>query len=565
MSRVGHGIGTATGLHVTAARPIAAPADVEVRVEPGICFDQGGRAVVVRSPQCARVGAWLAAAELAALANGQPSPLDVHRRPSGDVTLAVVASYAECLDGLVPLPGNPCGSDDEVTAPSRIRDSWNLELRWDPPPMAQWDGVRRLADLLLPVELQDGSPLGSDEDALAAHIRALAAGAPPAAVPLPAVPVLPRTGARAALDRLLTIWITEVRPTLLPSSITPAGDPAVLLSTVTVIPPEPFDPANPAIVTFTAPDDDGRPYLAPTQLIQELLQLGAGVTTVLTGSPIQQPAMAAPPVALATLSEVRQPRRVVLWPHLDLPLVLPPNLAVSRDGAAPVTFTTGAGPHPGTFVLRPPANAPLQDSELLAIELDLTAVRVRDAAAGTETAVDAWIAQQGVELLDRDGSTLELHYVTDAPAPQVIQNPTVTTVKPVRTLATATGGFDDNQQPYVELWWHVDKSPADDDERVKEITDAVQVLAEVEGAQTPARLPYQVNPVQHNVFQLLIDPNEWKDNGRSSRYLRVLVQLTGVPLSGLPDPLALLADVGAEGLDAQDKQLVLYARLPDRG
>ena len=121
-------------------------------------------------PGCA-LGAWIAAAELEASANEQPSPLQAHLRPSGDVTLYVVASYARVPRRLVPLPGNPCGSDDEVTAPSRIRDSWNLELRSAPPTMAQWDGVRALADLLLPVELRDDSLLTSDEDLLAEHIR----------------------------------------------------------------------------------------------------------------------------------------------------------------------------------------------------------------------------------------------------------------------------------------------------------------------------------------------------------------------------------------------------------
>lgn len=569
LARVGHGVGTATGLHVTTARPITAPTDVEVRIEPGVCFDQFGRAVVLRSAQCARIGAWLAAAELESTATQQPSPLQAHLRPSGDLTLAVVASYAECPDGLVPLPGTPCGTEDDVTAPSRIRDSWNLELRWQPPSMAQWDGVRALADLLLPVELIDGSPLTSDEDALAAHVRSLAAGAPPPSSPLPPVPVLPRASARAALDRLLTIWITEVRPTLQPDLVAPTGDPAVLLSTITVVPADPFDAATPAIVSFDEPDDDGRPYLAPTQLIQELVQMGAGVTTVLTGSPIQQPPdVDVPPLELATLSEVRQPtRRVVMWPHLSLPLVLPPVLPVSRNGGAPVAFTTSPGPGPGTFALLPPANAPLQDSETLSIRLDLTDVRVRDAAAGTETAVATWIAQQGIELLDREGSTLDLHYVTAAPAPQIIQNPTttVTTVKPVRTLATATGGFDKNQRPYVELWWHVDTSPDLDQERVQKISDAVIVFAEVEGAPTPVDIPYEVEPVQHNVFRLLLEPGRWKDNARSSCYLRVLAKLAGVPLTDVPDPLALLKAIDADGLDAQDDLLVLYARLPELG
>ena len=89
--------------------------------------------------------------------------------------------------------------------------------------------------------------------------------------------------------------------------ISPSGDPAVLLSTITVVPADPFDPANPVIVSFDGPDDDGGPYLAPTQLIQELVQMGAGVTTILAGSPISSPIEVpeVPPLELATISKVR--------------------------------------------------------------------------------------------------------------------------------------------------------------------------------------------------------------------------------------------------------------------
>jgi nicotinamidase-related amidase len=41
------------------------------------------------------------------------------------------------------------------------------------------------------------------------------------------------------------------------------------------------------------------------------------------------------------VTEVRAaPRRVVLWPHLALPLVLPATVPVRRNGGAPVAFTT---------------------------------------------------------------------------------------------------------------------------------------------------------------------------------------------------------------------------------
>ena len=133
----------------------------------------------------------------------------------------------------------------------------------------------------------------------------------------------------------------------------------------------------------------------------------------------------------------------MLWPHLDLPRGVPATLPVSRNGGTPVTFDAAPGPRPGTTALLPPAGAPLGDSEQLTIRLDLTVVRVRDTGAGTETALRTWLEQQGIELLDREGSTLELHFVTGAPPPQVVNNVTnnnITQVitKPVRTMAAAT-------------------------------------------------------------------------------------------------------------------------------
>jgi hypothetical protein len=552
-SRVLHGYGTATGLHVTAGRPGVAPTDVEVRVEPGVAIDQFGRPVVVRSAQCARVGAWLAGEEQRAAADRRPSPMQAHVRPSGDLTLYVVAEYSSCLDALVPLPGNPCGCDDDVTAPSRVRDSWNLGFRWEPPVMPHWDGVRALADLLNPIELHDGSPLHSDELALAAHVRALATGAAPPAPVLPAIPMLPRADARAALDRLLTIWVTEVRPTLAPDLVQPVGEAAILLSTLTVVPAAAFSVSAPEITAFSMPDDEGRPYLAPTQLIQELVSMGGGAATIVTSSPIQIPAPV-PLVQLAELVEVGQGggRQLLLWNHLPAQLVLPAAIPVSRNGGAPVAFATGAGPVAGTFRLTPAAQ-PLADGELLELTLDLTVIRVR-AGGGMDVALPAWLQQAGVDLLGRDGNELRLRHVTaPTPVPAPPPPPPPPTARPVRQLITAVPVLIDRTVPAIELWWHVDKEPQVDEERVKDLpVEAVEILAEVETPNTPVPIPFTVKRVQHNVFQLVPDVNIWRKRGMASPYLRVLVELRRIELSNFGgDPVKYAEDLGVVWEDAQ--------------
>jgi hypothetical protein len=572
-TRTLHGYGTASGLRTSANRPLSAPDDVEVRVEPGIGADQFGRPLVIPTAQCAKVGAWLAAQEVAASADGDPSPLQAHLGPSGDLTLYVVAEYDTCPDALVPLPGNPCGTDDDVTAPSRLRDSWQLGFRWAPPPMAQWDGVRALADLLLPIELHDGSLLESDELVLAEHIRALVPGSPGPLTPLPVVPVLPRTGARAALDRLVIIWITEVRPTLAPDLIDPAGDPAgdpaILLSAITVVPAAPFVTTAPVITSFLPPDDEGRPYLAPTQLIQELVALGGGVATIITGSPIETPSAALPEVTLASLTEIGTAanRRLLLWNHLPAPLVLPGTVSITRNGGPPQQFGVVAGPVPGTFRLNPPAAA-LADGELLEARLDLSTIRVRDVAAAIEVPLDTWLADRGLDVLGRQGDQLAVHH-TVLPSPPVIPPfPEIPALRQVQQLATAQPVRIDGEVPGIEVWFHLDQEPFVDDERISDLDpDALVVQAEIDGGATPVTIPFELISVQHNVWQLLLDREVWRGEAGFSPYLRLTLELGRINVDNLGGNLLDLAEANQIfWLDTKaGKFVVLWVRMEQVG
>src|SRR5437870_2692508 len=92
-----HGFGTVYGLKVTTTHP-GLPGEVTLTVDPGMAIDQWGRPIVLRSAQCAHLGAWLAAQERLHAGSVQS-----HLGISGELTVHVVASYAECLDDLVPL------------------------------------------------------------------------------------------------------------------------------------------------------------------------------------------------------------------------------------------------------------------------------------------------------------------------------------------------------------------------------------------------------------------------------------------------------------------------------
>lgn len=272
------GLGTVYGLQVTAGRPAGAESDVEVTVSPGLLVDQFGRDAVIRCPQCARLGQWLAARELA-----EPGTV-ASRLSDGRLTVYVVARYEQVLDTLVPLPGSPCSSSDELMTPSRIRDCWEVDLTFDRPPMPRWDTDRRLARLLARVDAVAGLPEGDSEepDLLVALLGLLdsAGDGPDDLWPSGASRFrIPAEAAPDVLDRLFVQWVTRVRPALLPDLTTPPGVvtpseptpvPEILLSTLTFTPANPFDVASPQVEEFEAPDDTGRPYLLHGQLVQLL-------------------------------------------------------------------------------------------------------------------------------------------------------------------------------------------------------------------------------------------------------------------------------------------------------
>ena len=183
------GRSTATGPSTAWPSPTSTPAgdaqDVEVTVGPGMGVDQWGREVTVEEAQCARIGAWLAAQEEAA-----PGTVEGYLGLSGELVLYVVAAYADCPDDLVPLPGQPCSTSAQVQVPSRLRDAWDIELRWAPPAMPAWEVIGQLAELLNSVQVVPGlNPSLSSEDELVEAVLALATPATPSGSPPTPPPV----------------------------------------------------------------------------------------------------------------------------------------------------------------------------------------------------------------------------------------------------------------------------------------------------------------------------------------------------------------------------------------
>ena len=218
-----------------------------------------GQLVAVTPRQCADLGAWVAAdpqrieALLRAAAllgsvpdagvlGSVPAGGDLGSGPSagGVVTLHVVLSYRDCATDLVPIPGEPCRTEDELRAPSRLADGFGLDLVGPRPHQAEEDVLRRFVAWLrlLPVDPNAPDDLAAFADTVrrAAGLSGLVDGSPPQPGPPADHPddvglTFPPGGVTLPAARLpdyyreaFRVWTTEVRPVW--QATTRRGEPA---------------------------------------------------------------------------------------------------------------------------------------------------------------------------------------------------------------------------------------------------------------------------------------------------------------------------------------------------
>jgi hypothetical protein len=279
-----HGYGTGAGLALEVLYPADGP---EVRVHPGWGIDPHGHDICVHELQCAKLNQWLAREQQR---GDLSSPLDTSGVSS--VEAFVVLCYRECETDKVPIPVGPCLSLDKSMVASRIQDAFELRLRSEPPPQVEEDVMRRLGDILSRVSIASGSGGLGTPDELIAEIRALATPpSAPASIPsIPSIPadlVLDPAFAEEILRAGLRVFVTEVRPRLVPDGGAclngPRDETCLLLGRLV------FDvtpgPSGPQVVPNTVVIDEGRrPLLFPTRLLQEgmlsnMLPGAAGTST----------------------------------------------------------------------------------------------------------------------------------------------------------------------------------------------------------------------------------------------------------------------------------------------
>ena len=387
-------------------------------------------------------GAWYAGQ----LQEGNAPPPD---EETGRVRVYLVAGYDECLDALVPIPGQPCSSSETTQAPSRIRDAFTLTLQWTPPLMRAWDAVRAFADLLDFVQFVPGLPdEASDEIAIVELVRGLVDPptmelcAPGIVVPPEIVLRLPKETARQALDRIFTVWVTEVRPRIEEQVdlLDPGSDrdveAGILLACIDFAPGAAFDPASPKVDEAIV-SDVGRPFLLHSQLVQELTLLGGSET--IAGKSQRE---------FATL-EVRGTHTLWLWLHHPEPLEFTGNPvdALQLNGNGQILEIADVQPIEGFDNLYAITTGEAQEHSILpGMHLAL------------QVALDN-LQERGGQSLPTALANADFDYV-GRNEEQALIFAVAERILPSRDLVTVTARQVGPNQVVLDLWFHTDQPVA---------------------------------------------------------------------------------------------------------
>lgn len=268
------GYGTVCGLQVAARR--AGSEGWEIVVEAGTAVNPRGEWIRVPTAQCARLRSWIDAHpdEIRRYAGSPPAGLRVY----------VVLCYRDCKVDLVPIPGEPCRSEDDSFEPSRVQDDYALELWFEPPRQTQEDAIRDFGQWLSQIEIDDIPDSAANRAAFARAVRHAVPQyqSPPTAASMsppdymlgspPADLRIPRAALYRYLRAAFHAWVTELRPLWLGKNQTCAGQPpderCVLLAEVAI----PLtDEGLLSDVEDVAVDVARRPYLLSLRMLQEWL------------------------------------------------------------------------------------------------------------------------------------------------------------------------------------------------------------------------------------------------------------------------------------------------------
>lgn len=315
------GYGTLRGLQVTLADSGGLPDDElkwKVSVGRGTAADPCGRLVCVGGDQCGYVNKWLAQ-------NGDAVAAWLNLNGGSHLALHLVLSYADFLTQTVPIPGEPCRSEDALKAPSRISDDFVLDFSLDAPKQIEEDALRNFAQWLRAIPVADGQASTKTPAEFATLVAAWQAGdtAPPADLTLAPADL-------AAYRRdALRIWATLLRPRVYGRScgcatLTDEHEPRLLLATLQFDVEQPIGKAWRVKGTASV-DESRRPVLVHSRLLAERPAAERGAAPA-----IMPAAIAGPQVRLVAAGKLKGDGTA------DGPVF--GSLAVQAIGAGSITF-----------------------------------------------------------------------------------------------------------------------------------------------------------------------------------------------------------------------------------
>ena len=315
------GYGTVSGLRVTIEEDAAK--GFRVMIAPGVAVSPRGQFICVPAAQCAYLNQWLAAAKpedlLKYIKRGGALTSPPFFSPpvvDGDeITLYVTLCYRDCLTDNVPIPGEPCRSEDELTAASRIKDDFSLELRFEPPKQSEEKAVRDFVEYLKQIEIIDSGASTPLEDFLNAISERFSPASPPIFSSPPLDLQIHADDFCEYTRAAFRLWTTELRNILserqtgCAAEMTGGAELAdcVLLAELRV-PLESVSPGWKVSDTEAIEvNETNRPFLLHLRMLQEWMLCGCQCATE-TNSPIVSPPITSPPTihnhTLDSLSDV---------------------------------------------------------------------------------------------------------------------------------------------------------------------------------------------------------------------------------------------------------------------
>jgi hypothetical protein len=210
------GYGTLSGLALSVEDNADGP---RIRVTPGAAAAPSGQLICVGREQCGGLNAWLARKEvadkIAELVADSPDPTQAA------LNVFVTLCYVDCAVADVPIPGEPCRSDENLMAPSRIADDYSLGFAWEAPPQAEFEAQAALETILTRLDIKGTNPSGPEDFANALRVAELQLQLllgiypPDALEPDPAdltVILLHTEMEMRFRTALKTLWVTRLRP-----------------------------------------------------------------------------------------------------------------------------------------------------------------------------------------------------------------------------------------------------------------------------------------------------------------------------------------------------------------